>query len=306
MLNLRDRFFSFTHPHLVQTCAIALGTALLLQAPAARASDPFRVGSEARPMPPEVSTAIDTYFCEGNYTHLPAQLDAAETAVPNEPMVYLARAAYAYIQEDYEAIPPMVDKTLQVSTALEASDPIRSHIYAGVSYGMRAGHRVVEDGIALGLPRALPDVNKMFGELRAARRIDPNDPELNLVSGFIDLLLTRHEEAIEQFERVNYPPHLAYRAQALAFRDMGNDEEALERVDLAIATGCDNPELYYLKAQILRKLQEHQASLDWFDRALAYSDQLPEPVIEQIQYERGRTNRHFQRLQQQAAASSET
>ncbi len=270
--------------------------------PARASNDPFRTGDNAREMTPEIAIAMNTYFCDGNFDLLSEQMEAARLSAPQEPMIYVSMAALAYLDEDYDTIGLMIDETLTAVESLKETDPLRAHIYAGAGYGMRAAHRIVTDGLASGLPRALPDINAMFAEFRGARRIDANDPELNYMSGFIDLMMTRRQRALEQFDSIEYPSHMAYRAQAMALRDMDNYSDALERVDLAISTGCDNPELYYLKAQILRLLDRPQASIRWFERALAMSDQLPETIVEQIQYERDRTelkmNEALQREQQ--------
>lgn len=82
--------------------------------------------------------------------------------------------------------------------------------------------------------------------------------------------------------------HLSYRGQALAYRDMKRFDEALEAVERAIAASCNNPELYYLKAQILVAKGQDREAVPLFDQALQAAAQLPEALVEQIQMERDR------------------
>lgn len=93
-----------------------------------------------------------------------------------------------------------------------------------------------------------------------------------------------YDQAVELLQQV----FNAYRGQALAYRDMQRFDEALEAVDRAIAASCSNPELYYLKAQILVSKGQDREAVPLFDQALQASAQLPQPLVEQIQMERDR------------------
>jgi tetratricopeptide (TPR) repeat protein len=207
-------------------------------------------------------------------------------------MVYAMLASIAYIEEDFDAIERYTDRTRQAALALKPSDPLRGHLYEGVSYGFDAALGIARNGVALGLPRALPNLNKLYASIRSANAVDPDDPELNLLNGYMDLLLTRRERAVEQLSKAS-PTYVSYRGMALAYRDLDRDREALEAVEKAMAGQCDNPELYYLKAQILRILERNSESVDFYNRALAAADQLPPAVVRDIKKERDRTQQRL-------------
>ncbi|MDX2271543.1 MAG: Sll0314/Alr1548 family TPR repeat-containing protein [Cyanobacteriota bacterium] len=251
------------------------------------AKDPFRTGSEAREMSAEVAAAFEEFFCAGNYSDSRGKLMAAQQASPDEPMVYALLAALAYLDGDYEALARLSSETRQVATRLKSTDPLRGNLYEGVGYGLEAANVVIQDGVVLGLPKALPTLNQLFGSIRAAQAVDAEDPELNLINGYMDLLLTYRDKALTQFQK-SAPEYMAYRGQALAYRDLEKYPEALAAVDQAIAASCENPELYYLKAQILVTQGQDAAAVPLFDQALAGSQQLPQPLTIQIQLERDR------------------
>lgn len=251
------------------------------------AADPFRTGESARPISPEVEEAFEAFFCEGQYQNSSEKLDLARQASPEEPMTYALLAALAYQEQDQAAFAQLATRTREVATALEAEDPLRGNLYEGVGYGLEAANIVLENGVVLGLPKAVPTLNNLFASIREARQIDPEDPELNLLNGYMDLLLTYRDRSLEQFQKAG-PDYLAYRGQALAYRDLKQYPQALESVDQAIAASCDNPELYYLKAQILAAQEQYAAAVPLFDQALQSADQLPEGLVADIQVERDR------------------
>ncbi len=269
-------------------CGISLGLTLghSMVSPAWSA-DPFRSGETARDLGPEVEVAFEAFFCSGEYQNSREKLEAAQQASPEEPMVYALLAALAYQSQDQEAFAQLATRTREVATELEATDPLRGNLYEGVGYGLEAANIVLENGVVLGLPKAVPTLNNLFASIREARQIDPDDPELNLLNGYMDLLLTYRDRSLEQFQKAG-PDYLAYRGQALAYRDLKQYPEALEAVDEAIAVSCDNPELYYLKAQLLAAQEQYAAAVPLFDQALAAADQLPEGLVADIQVERDR------------------
>ncbi len=251
------------------------------------AQDPFRNGANARPISPEVAAAFEEFFCAGRYTQSWEKLERARQASPQEPMVYALLAALAYQEGDLESFAQLATQTRQVAAELKKTDPLRGNLYEGVGYGLEAANMVVREGVVLGLPKALPTLNQLFAAIRAAQAVDSSDPELNLLNGYIDLLLTYREKALNQF-RLAAPEYLAYRGQALAYRDMQRYDEALAAVDRAIAVSCNNPELYYLKAQILAAKGQDREAVPLFDQALQAAAQLPQALVEQIQMERDR------------------
>ncbi len=249
------------------------------------AQDPFRIGDDARDISPEVAEAFAEFFCAGRYTGSREKLDAALAVSPDEPIVYALLAALAYQEGDLAEFSQRGQQTLDVAQALEATDPLRGNLYKGVGYGFAAANIVLEDGVVMGLPKALPTLNNLFGSIREAQAIDAEDPELNLLNGYMDLLLTNRDKALTQFRKAG-PEYMSQRGIALAYRDLDDYPAALAAVDRAIEQSCDNPELYYLKAQILANQGNDGEAVILFDQALDASDQLPSALVEQIQRER--------------------
>jgi tetratricopeptide (TPR) repeat protein len=272
------------------SAVLALGSALLIAfvgfgANPAWAKDPFRTGSNARQISTEVSDAFEEFFCAGRYSQSRTKLEAALQASPQEPMVYALLAALAYQEGDLEDYAQLATQTREVAVQLKATDPLRGNLYEGVGYGLEAASIVIKDGVVIGLPKALPTLNQLFASIRAAQAVDPEDPELNLLNGYMDLLLTYRDKALDQFQN-SAPSYMAYRGQALAYRDLDQYPEALAAVDAAIKASCNNPELYYLKAQILVHQGNRTEAVQLFDQALAAAEQLPPQLVTQIQRER--------------------
>ncbi len=269
------------------------GMVLVISAVAALASspvwarDPFRSGAMARPMSAEMEGAFREVFCYGRYTGTRPRLEGIIRATPNEPLAYAMLAALAFQEGNLEEYAQLAQQTRQVGSQLKATDPVRGNLYEGMGMGMEAAYGVVKEGVVIGLPKALPLLNQMFGSLRAAQAADANDPEVNLFIAYIDLLLTNRDKALTQFQKAA-PPYMALRGQSLTHRDMGNFALALTTAEQALQTGCDNPELHYLKAQALVGLNRDGDAVVAFDRALALGSQLPQELRAQIQQERDR------------------
>ncbi|MEL7083558.1 MAG: Sll0314/Alr1548 family TPR repeat-containing protein [Cyanobacteria bacterium J06597_1] len=267
--------------------------------------DPFRTGADARDMAPEIARAMNTFFCRGDYVALEQQLEAARSVAPEEPMVYVAYSALAYMNEDYDTIREMTGLTLDAAAGIKDEDPLRSHLYTGVGNGMRAATIVVNEGIAVGLPQALPSINTMFSEFRTAQNMAPDDSEVNFFVGFIDLMMTRHDRALTQFQTASSPQHMADWGQALTYRDMGQYEEGLAAIERALSSSCEHPEHYYLQAQLLRKLNRYEDSVAAFDRSLASADMMPEGLVSQISRERERTYNRLQAARRETASAQQ-
>ena len=282
--------------------AIALqGSGLAAPNLATADTDPFRAGTEARDMAPEIARAMNTFFCNGDYVTLAKQLEEARSVAPDEPMVYVAYSALAYMSEDYDTIREMTGLTLETAAEMKESDPLRGHLYIGVGNGMRAATLVVNEGIAVGLPKALPSINTMFAEFRTAQQIAPDDSEVNFFVGFIDLMMTRHDRALAQFQSASSPQHMADWGQALTYRDMGQYEEGLAAIERALNSGCQHPEHYYLQAQLLRKLDRYEESVAAFDRSLESAEVMPDGLVSQISGERERAYRRLRAARRETA-----
>ncbi|MFN4196372.1 MAG: tetratricopeptide repeat protein, partial [Thermosynechococcus sp.] len=66
-------------------------------------------------------------------------------------------------------------------------------------------------------------------------------------------------------------------------RDRKQWPQALNAVDQALALAPDNPELLYLKAQILAASGNRSQAQQYFQQALAKQNQLPRGIREELQ-----------------------
>jgi tetratricopeptide (TPR) repeat protein len=101
----------------------------------------------------------------------------------------------------------------------------------------------------------------------------------------VNLPFANPERAITRLETYGYPSYVAYRGIALGYRDLNRDAEALNAVDVALEAAPQNPDLLYLKAQILHRLNRNEESVEYFSQALAYAEQLPSKMSRQIAFE---------------------
>ncbi|MGB7417184.1 MAG: tetratricopeptide repeat protein, partial [Thermosynechococcaceae cyanobacterium] len=103
-----------------------------------------------------------------------------------------------------------------------------------------------------------------------------------------EVALVSPQKAIKKLKDYAAPNYLAWRGLALAYRDHGTPEQAMNAVDQALTAAPNNPELLYLKAQILRKQDKLADSRKMFDQALAQKAQLPAGLVKQIAKERSK------------------
>ena len=170
---------------------------------------------------------------------------------------------------------------------------------------------VSREGTIKGTPTALSELRQVYSYLDRAEAISPSDPELNLVRGYMDLMLAVNlpfanpEQAIARLEKFAGPRYLAYRGLALGYRDLKQYPQAIAAVDQALRVTANNPELYYLKGQILSsqgKRQNNQSILQEaiknFDLAIAKKDQLPPDLVKQIERERRKAAQRLNVAQQ--------
>jgi tetratricopeptide (TPR) repeat protein len=140
--------------------------------------------------------------------------------------------------------------------ALKGKDSLRAYIYLAASDLIEAGAIIKIEGLS-SAPKALPLVQSVFDNIKKAQDIDANDPELNLVKGYIDMLiasvlpLSDLESALTSLKQYAAPDYLKWRGIALAYRDARKPDLALDAVNKAIAAAPNNPELNYLKGQVL-------------------------------------------------------
>lgn len=249
-----------------------------------RAADPFRTGSAARPIGPALQAAFEDFFRNGDYLNAAQKLSKAQQQNPDEPLVYALQAAIAYQDRQIPRIVELAQKTREVAQALEIKDPTRAHLYLGLAQGLEGSSFFLRDGI-IGLPKVLTYVPGMFSEINKARETGPDDPEVNLFVGYIDVLLTKQDVALAEFRKAA-PTYLSYRGQAIAYRDKKEYDQGLVMVEKALAVAPLNADLYYLKGQFFALKGQPQQAIELFDKSLRIGKQLPESTRKQILSER--------------------
>jgi tetratricopeptide (TPR) repeat protein len=266
------------------------------------AGDPFRANNP-QAIGPNTETAFKTMFQQGNYKQAKAQVQQALLTEPNEPLAYAMAASLSYIEQDFTSMSSYAQKTREVGENLIKTNPLRGNLYTAVGHFLEGANAIAQEGTAKGAPQALNKLRVVFQYLDAAEKIAPNDPELNLLKGYMDLMLASNlpfsnpSAAIQRLEEKASPRYLAYRGIAVGYRDLKKYDQALEFANKSLAETPNNPDILYLKAQILFSqarakdsnktlLEEAQKN---FDAALAKPDQLPRSLVADIFYEQCKT-----------------
>ncbi|NJL46847.1 MAG: tetratricopeptide repeat protein [Leptolyngbyaceae cyanobacterium SM2_5_2] len=253
------------------------------------AGDPFRP-NDPHDIGPASEAAFEALFYAGDYSAAQRLVNQAIAAEPDEPMNYAIAAALGYLDKDLDQLAAQAQRTQEAAAALKETDALRGHLYTAVGIFMEGAHVIQTQGLTRGTPTALRLLQRVFSELEAAEKIDAADPELSLLKGFMDLLLAVNlpfanpDQAISRLQN-GHPDYLSHRGVAIGLRDLERYDEALVEVDKALAAAPDNPDLMYLKAQILFLKQDFDASLPLYASALAYADQLPGSTVRQIRFE---------------------
>ncbi len=284
-------------PRKAVTLALSMTVAVTanLFGSAAWAGDPFR-STNARDIGDRTEATIEAIFVEGNYTRAESLAQEAISAEPNEPLTHAIAAALAYSNEDWEALRPHARATLEAAENLMASDPLRGNIYMAVGHFIDGSYTMKTQG-PLG---AVSKLQKVLQYISEAEKIDANDPELNLLKGYMELMLAVNlpfanpENAIANFRDNAAPTYMVNRGIAIAYRDMEDYDQALEYVERALQEAPDNPEVHYLQAQILYKLGKERndpdlvaQSAELFESVIARQDQLPDYLDTPLQFELG-------------------
>ena len=293
----------FPYTSLVSASALA---AIALLTPPAWAGDPFRPGNP-HAIGDETEAAFEAIFKKGDYRGAETILVTAIQQEPNEPLAYAMKASFAYDGNDLEGMKNYATKTREAAERLSATDPIRSNLYIAVSHFLEGGY-LLKKGSYL---QAVGKTGTIFEYLDKATALNPNDPEVNLLRGYLDLFLSRYtpfnqsEQVIQRFEQFAAPDYLKYRALATTYRDLEKYDLAMDSLDKALAATPENPELLYLKGQFLRnqgrrememgKLQEAQV---YYQKALLKQDQLSRALIVQLNHEYNAVNAEIEKLAQ--------
>ncbi len=287
--------------------AIASGAiALSICINSAIAGDPFRA-SNPQAIGPATETAFKTMFQQGNYKAAKTQVQQALSSEPNEPLAYAMAASLSYIEQDFKSMDSYAQKTREVADKLSKTNPLRGNIYTAAGHFLEGANIIAKSGTTKGAPQALSKLRVVFQYLDAAEKIAPNDPELNLIKGYMDLMLATNlpfsnaNEAIQRLEQKASPGYLAYRGIAVGYRDLKKYDPALDFANKALIEAPKNPEVLYLKAQILSSQAKGKDGKDNnktlleearknFDAALAKPEQLPRSLVAEIFFQQCKTH----------------
>jgi tetratricopeptide (TPR) repeat protein len=278
---------------------------LLLSTPA-WAGDPFR-SNDSHNIGDQTEAAFEAIFRDGDYRGAEQILAGAVQNEPNEPLVYAMKASFAYDANDMEAMKSYASQTLEAAQRLVPSDPLRGNLYIAVAYFLEGGY-LLKKGSYL---QAVGKTGTVFEYLDKATAINPNDPEVNLLRGYLDLFLSRYtpfsqsQQVISRFEQYAAPDYLRYRALATTYRDLEKYDLAMDNIDRALAVTPNNPELQYLKGQFLRNegrrtmdLSKLQQAEKYYQMALQKQDQLSRALIVQLNHENNAVMDEIQKLAQ--------
>jgi tetratricopeptide (TPR) repeat protein len=254
----------------------------------------YPVGSERTRRGSNIDRAKDAMFRDGDYIKARQHLEAARKTEPNDPLVYAMSALYPYSAGDIETVKQYGDRTTQAAKKLMVSNPLRGNLYQGVGVGINAAYEFKKNG---GLS-ALSRLQQVFRHMEAAKKIDPNNPELNLIKGYMDLLLAVNlpfsdaNQAIAQLRKAQ-PKYLAYRGIYIGYRDLQKYNDAIAAINTAIGMAPNNPELIYYQAQIyairgkeINNRSDLQRSIKLFEKAYQRRSQLLTSTVAQILSER--------------------
>ncbi len=278
---------SGVYPRLLS--AILTLSSLLLVSNSSLAKDPFRI-TNPRNISDETEAAFRILFEEGNYPlakqRLLAYLDKNNTnnRYQVDPLTTALLASLAYTENNWEALAFFAQKTIDNAKTLASSDPLRSNLYLAVGNFLLGASVYQKNGPIAALER----LQLVLDYLDRAKKIDPRDPELNLLQGYLNLFLaiklpfSNPRQAIDNFQSYAAPSYLVHRGIAIAYRDLKEYDLALIFVNKALEATPSNPELYYLKGQILRAkgtkendINTLQEALKNFEIALRKKEQLP-------------------------------
>lgn len=253
-----------------------------------RESDPHAIGSRTE-------EAFNYMFKEGNYPKALESVDLALTEEPNEPMIPALQASLIFLEDDsdsaWETFKPYATQTRETAEKLMETDPMRGHLYTAVGHFLEGAYTLKTQGTVRGTPEALAKLRQVFQNLDDAAKIDSEDPELNIIKGFMDLMLAVNlpfanpNESIDRLRKYAAPDYLAYRGLAIGYRDLDQPDQAMIEVDEALKLTPNNPEVKYLKAQIFVEQGKHQDSLKYFEEAWKQKDQLPGEIRHQLKRE---------------------
>lgn len=269
------------------------------------AGDPFRT-INPRNIDDQTEAAFVAIFREGNYREAKQYLDQITQNGNSDPLAYAMKASLYYDSANLEEMRIYADKTLKAAEQLKVQDPLRSNLYLAVGHFMEGAY-FLKKGSYL---EAVSKAGQVFDYLEVASKIDPNDPEFNLLRGYLDLFLSKYtpfsqsDQVIVRFEKYASPNYLKNRALTTTYRDLKQYDKAMDYLNQAIAETPENPELQYLKGQLLRlqgrankNLEQLKTSQYYFEIARTKEDQLPKSVVIQVNHEYNAVKDEIQKLE---------
>ncbi|MBE9055457.1 Sll0314/Alr1548 family TPR repeat-containing protein [Sphaerospermopsis sp. LEGE 08334] len=293
---------------LVSKVAFATTLILNLWVNPSLAGDPFR-SSEPHKIGDRTEAAFKAIFQQGNYPVAEDHLKKAIADEPDEPLAYALKASLAYTNQDLVNLEKYSKKTLEAGQKLIATNQLRGNLYTGVGNFLEGAVILTREGTVNGASKAFTRLTRVYKYLDRAEAINANDPELNLIKGYMNLMLAVNlpfispDQAIEQLEQNAAPGYLVDRGIALAYRDLKKYPQALDYVNRALKNTSDNPEIYYLKAQILYLQGKQDKSqnlvkeaIAYFEKALTKKSQLPASLVRQIESERNQAKNRLNNI----------
>jgi tetratricopeptide (TPR) repeat protein len=243
-----------------------------------------------------IERAKESMFRDGDYAKAKQYLTTALTTEPNEPLTYAMNTLYPFSAGDYEKVKEYGEKTTKAAEQLMKTNPMRGNLYQGVGLAILGAYEMKKaNGGALG---ALSKLQKVFEYMDKAQKLDPNNSELNLIKGYMDLLLAVNvpfsdtNQAIEQLKNAE-PRYLALRGMYIGYRDLKEYDKANIAINAALKIAPHNPELTYYKAQLLairgreqKNDDDLRESIKLFESAYQKRDRLLLSTLVQILSER--------------------
>ncbi|MGK7930570.1 MAG: Sll0314/Alr1548 family TPR repeat-containing protein [Microcystaceae cyanobacterium] len=256
------------------------------------AGDPFRVNNP-RDIGDNTEAAFNEIFRNGNYTEAKTYLEQATDSEPDEPLAYAMKASLAYAEENFDEMKTYAVKTQKKAEKLKSDDALRGNLYLAVGHFLEGAYLFKKQGPL----SAVKKLQIVLAYVEKAEAIDANDPEFNLLKGYLDLILAVNlpfaspDQAIDKFEKYAAPQFMVDRAIATAYRDLDEYDQAIQFMDKALKATPENPEVQYLKGQILRKkarslddseplkVQLLKEAFTYFEVAKAKEGQLPKTLL---------------------------
>ncbi|YAI82760.1 MAG: Sll0314/Alr1548 family TPR repeat-containing protein [cyanobacterium endosymbiont of Rhopalodia sterrenbergii] len=284
--------------------SVACAVVLSIWGSPSLAGDPFRK-ENPRNIGGQTEAAFMAVFHEGNYSKAQIYLKEAVETEANEPLAHAMRASLAYSNGDLWSMNTYAQQTLTAAKQLIEKDPLRGNLYLAVGHFLEGAHTFKTKG-AIGAVNKLPQV---FSYLDEAEKQAPNDPELNLLKGYLDLILAVNlpfsspEDAITRFQRYAAPDYMVSRALSAAYRDLKDYDKALESIDRALESNTENPEVQYLKGQILLNIgiknqnsENLQEAFTYFEQAMIKVEQLPMSVQTSLRHDHNKVQLEMDKL----------